>query len=135
MKIQPILLQHLQCKCKICKNSPIPVELLENSEKLLKQLRSISIVFNSNVIIHSAIRCKSHNTFVNGALHSYHMQALACDISIAGIKSNALLNKLLNYCIEYRSDINMIIMYDKFVHIDLRPGKFKVLNYSTKWII
>lgn len=71
------------------------------------------------VIITSGYRTPSWNEKSNGAKYSYHMRGMAADIRVDGISAKELANKLD----EIVPDECGIIVYNTWVHFDVRTGK------------
>lgn len=71
------------------------------------------------VIVTSGYRTPEHNKKVNGAKYSYHMRGMAADIRVNGISPKELAKKLN----EIVPDECGIIVYDNWVHFDVRTGK------------
>lgn len=71
------------------------------------------------VIITSGYRTPEWNKKCNGAKYSYHMRGMAADIRVDGISAKELANKLD----EIVPDGCGIIVYNSWVHFDVRTGK------------
>lgn len=71
------------------------------------------------VIINSGYRTPEWNKKCNGAKYSYHMRGMAADIRVNGISAKELANKLN----EIIPDECGIIVYNNWVHFDVRTGK------------
>lgn len=70
------------------------------------------------IIITSGYRTPTHNAKVGGAKYSYHMRGMAVDIKVNGKTSKEVakaLDKLVGGC--------GIIVYESWVHFDVRDGK------------
>lgn len=71
------------------------------------------------IIVTSGYRTPSWNAKCSGAKYSYHMRGMAADIKVNGMKAKELAKKLdeivPNGC--------GIIVYDSWVHFDVRDGK------------
>ena len=82
------------------------------------KLQAIRDHFGAAVTINSGYRTKSYNAQVGGAKLSYHMKGQAFDIVVAGHTplEVAQFAKTLN--------LNGIILYNSFVHVDSRPTKY-----------
>lgn len=92
------------CKCGQCKN------ILVDSE-LVSRLQQIRDHFGVPVNISSGYRCKTHNAAVGGDPGSSHMEGMAADIYLPGVKPSevALYAESIG--------IRRIGKYDDFVHI------------------
>lgn len=73
------------------------------------------------VIITSGYRTPTRNKEVGGAKYSYHMRGMAADIRVDGIKPKELANKL-NAIVP---DECGIIVYNNWVHFDVRTSKYR----------
>lgn len=71
------------------------------------------------VIITSGYRTPEWNKKCNGAKYSYHMRGMAADIRVDGMSAKELA-KELDKIIEGSCGI---IVYDSWVHFDVRDGK------------
>lgn len=70
------------------------------------------------IIITSGYRTPTHNAKVGGAKYSYHMRGMAVDIRVKGKSAKEVakaLDKIVNGC--------GIIVYESWVHFDVREGK------------
>ena len=73
---------------------------------------------NNPIIITSGYRTPAHNAKVGGAKYSYHMRGMAVDIRVNGISPKEVakaLDKIVGNC--------GIIVYESWVHFDVRDGK------------
>ena len=71
------------------------------------------------VIITSGYRTPEWNAKCGGAKYSYHMRGMAADIRVNGMSAKEIANKLN----EIVPDECGIIVYNTWVHFDVRPGK------------
>lgn len=71
------------------------------------------------IIITSGYRTPEWNKKCNGAKYSYHMRGMAADIRVDGMSAKELANKLN----EIVPDGCGIIVYNNWVHFDVRSGK------------
>lgn len=76
--------------------------------------------FNKPIIINSAYRCVSHNTKVGGVPRSYHIQGMAVDIVIPGIKPLELYDTIAQMMHAGLILKGGISLYPTFVHYDIR---------------
>ena len=70
------------------------------------------------IIITSGYRTPTHNAKVGGAKYSYHMRGMAVDIRVNGISAKEIakaIDKIVDGC--------GIIVYESWVHFDVREGK------------
>ena len=101
------------CKCG-CGQDTIDAQLLE----VLVDLR---YRFHSPVIVNSGNRCIKHNMDVGGTQYSYHLRSKAADINVTGFAPKAVYKYLDE---EYFNTFG-IILYNTFVHIDVRESKYR----------
>ena len=73
------------------------------------------------IIITSGYRTPEWNKKCNGAKYSYHMRGMAADIKVNGISAKELAKKL-NEIVPDECGCG-IIVYENWVHFDVRTGK------------
>lgn len=108
--------EHFQAKEFACKDGSY--ELLLCTE-LLEVLETIRNHFKAPCIINSGYRTPSHNRKIKGAANSYHCKGMAADIVIKGHSTKEVA--------EYAKSIldnGGVIIYNNFVHIDVRERVF-----------
>lgn len=105
----------------------------DGSDKILidvsfvqNKLQAIRNHFGVAVTINSGYRTESYNTKVGGAKSSYHMKGQAFDIVVAGHTPL----EVAQYA--QTLDINGIIQYNGFVHMDSRPSRYWARNDNGK---
>lgn len=86
------------------------------------KLQTIRNHFGAAVTINSGYRTESYNTKVSGAKASYHMKGQAFDIVVEGHTPL----EVAQYA--QTLDINGIIQYNGFVHVDSRPSRYWARN-------
>lgn len=84
-------------------------------------LQFIRTHFDSIVDITSGYRCTTHNTKVGGAKNSYHKKGYAADIVVRGISPK----EVYAFLCKMFPDGYGFILYDNFVHIDVRNRKYR----------
>lgn len=101
----------------------------DGSDKILidvdfvkNKLQAIRNHFGAAVTINSGYRTESYNTKVGGAKASYHMKGQAFDIVVEGHTPL----EVAQYA--QTLDINGIIQYNGFVHVDSRPSRYWARN-------
>lgn len=82
------------------------------------KLQPIRDHFGAAVTINSGYRTEEYNSKVGGAKSSYHMKGQAFDIVVAGHTPLEVAQYAQSL------DINGIIQYNSFVHIDSRPSRY-----------
>ena len=93
-----------RCKCGKCKKALI-------DDVLVAQLQAIRDHFGASVNITSGYRCAAHNAAVGGNSESSHMQGMAADIVVSGVKPQAVAR------FAESMGIVRVGLYDDFVHI------------------
>lgn len=90
------------------------------------KLQAIRDHFGAPVTVNSAYRTESYNKKIGGAKSSYHMKGQAFDIVVKGRTplEVARYAQTLN--------INGIIQYNGFVHVDSRPARYWARNDNGK---
>lgn len=110
------LTKHFKVKEFACKDGSQVIFIDDCLYTILDILRN---KLGKPVIITSGYRTPEWNKKCNGAKYSYHMRGMAADIRVNGISAKELAKKLdeiiPNGC--------GIIVYDSWVHFDVRDGK------------
>jgi uncharacterized protein YcbK (DUF882 family) len=107
-----------------CKDgTPVPEELFPNVETLAQQLQVIRDCIGEPLQILSGYRSPAHNAKVGGKKNSYHMKAMAADLTCKSLtpkKLHALIETLIaNKKIKQGG----LGLYPGFVHYDIRGVK------------
>lgn len=110
------LARHFKVKEFACRNGSQVVFIDEYLVSVLDILRH---KIGKPVIITSGYRTPEWNAKCGGAKYSYHMRGMAADIRVDGISPKELANKLN----EIVPDECGIIVYNNWVHFDVRTGK------------
>jgi len=101
----------------------MPKEVLNNVQKLANQLQIIRNKVNVPITINSAYRCPKHNSIINGAKSSQHLQAKASDIVIEGYSNDDvadLIEELISSGDILQGGLGR---YNSFTHYDIRKTK------------
>ncbi len=86
---------------------------------LLIQLEILRMYYKKPITITSGFRCKKHNSELQGAaVKSFHLQGMAADINISGVKPS----KIYEYA-NFLFNGGGVGKYPGFTHIDCRPYK------------
>lgn len=101
------------CRCG-CGFAAVDKELLD----LLEEVRRS---FASPVVITSGCRCEAHNQAVGGAPGSYHVKGMAADIQVQGVRPDTV----YTYINRMYPDRYGLKLYETWVHLDVRPGKWR----------
>ena len=111
--------REFRCKCGQCKTALV-------DDILVFQLQAIRNRFGASVNITSGYRCAAHNKAVGGDPHSSHMQGMAADIVVTGVKPKAVA--------EFAESMGIarVGLYDSFVHIGSGDVKRFWLGHAGK---
>ena len=93
-------------------------EIFIDTDLIKNQLQNIRNHFAKPINIVSAYRTSTYNKKIGGATNSYHVKGQAIDFNITGITPN----EIAKFC--EKMNLNGIIQYNNFVHIDSRPTKY-----------
>lgn len=110
------LAKHFRVKEFACRNGSQVVFIDDYLVSILDILRN---KIAKPVIITSGYRTPEWNAKCNGAKYSYHMRGMAADIRVDGMSAKELAKKLN----EIVPDGCGIIVYNTWVHFDVRTGK------------
>jgi len=107
-----------------CKDgSPVPVELMPNVELLAKNLQVLRDHLGEPIHINSGYRSPEHNKKVGGEKNSYHMKAMAADITCKSKTPKQLAAIIEKLIAEKKMKQGGIGIYPGFVHYDVRGFK------------
>lgn len=110
------LTEHFKVKEFACKDGSQIVFIDRYLVSILDILRN---QIGKPIIITSGYRTPEWNKKCNGAKYSYHMRGMAADIRVNGMNAKELANKLDKII----PDGCGIIVYNNWVHFDVRTGK------------
>lgn len=110
------LARHFKVKEFSCRDGSQVVFIDEYLVSVLDILRH---KIGKPVIITSGYRTPEWNAKCGGAKYSYHMRGMAADIRVDGMSAKEIANKLN----EIVPDGCGIIVYNNWVHFDVRTGK------------
>lgn len=110
------LTKHFKVKEFACKDGSPVVFIDDYLVSILDILRN---KIGKPVIITSGYRTPTRNSYVGGAKYSYHMRGMAADIQVKSMNAKELAKKLD----EIVPDGCGIIVYNNWVHFDVRSGK------------
>ena len=116
-----------------CKDGTIvPIQYLQNMYLLVQVLEYLRGYFKAPITINSAYRTESHNKAVGGAVSSFHLRCEAVDFRVKDVKPLEVfkvLQKLMSV-----NDIpkGAIILYNNFVHYDIRGHMIVIDNRTCK---
>lgn len=108
----------------MCKDgSPVPLPLIPNVEKLAKNLQVLRDHLGEPLTILSGYRSPAHNAKVGGKKNSYHMKALAADLSCKSKTPKQLHSIIEKLIAERKMNQGGLGLYPGFVHYDVRGTK------------
>ena len=110
------LTEHFKVKEFACKDGTPIVFVDDYLCSILEILRN---KIGNPIIINSGYRTPEWNKKCNGAKYSYHMRGMAADIRANRVSAKELARKLD----EIVPDGCGIIVYESWVHFDVRTGK------------
>ena len=108
--------KHFKVKEFACKDGSQIVFIDRYLVSILEILRN---QIGKPIIITSGYRTPEWNKKCDGAKYSYHMRGMAADIRVNGMSAKEIANKLN----EVIPDGCGIIVYNNWVHFDVRTGK------------
>ena len=85
----------------------------------LAVLEEVRQHFNASVVINSGCRCANWNKQVGGEPNSYHMQARAADIAVAGVPPSRVADFVENGPLKGEGGVGR---YNTFTHVDTRSN-------------
>ena len=103
--------------------TPVPKELIPNVEKLAKNLQVLRDHLGEPLRILSAYRTPEHNAKVGGKKNSFHMKAIAADISCRSKTPKQLHSIIEKLIAERKMNQGGLGLYPGFVHYDCRGTK------------
>jgi uncharacterized protein YcbK (DUF882 family) len=100
--------------------TPVPESLLGNVEALAGQLQILRDYLGERIIISSAYRHANYNKKIGGKSNSYHLKAMAADITVKS-KTPRQLKAIVEKLIEQKKlKFGGIGLYPGFLHVDIR---------------
>lgn len=103
----------------------VPTELIPNVKELAENLQVLRDEIGEPIHINSGYRTPEHNKSVGGKPNSYHMKAMAADItskSFTPKQIHAKIEKLISSGMMKQGGIGL---YKGFVHYDIRGRKVR----------
>lgn len=99
----------------------MPAKAKLNLLRLIKNLEVIRAELgNRPIIIASGYRSPAHNAAINGAKNSQHMQGLAADFKVQGLRPAAVAKKIKALMDEGKIEPGGLKAYASWVHYDIR---------------
>jgi uncharacterized protein YcbK (DUF882 family) len=100
--------------------TPVPDALLKNVEALAEQLQILRNHLGERIMISSAYRHLAYNKKIGGKSNSYHLKAMAADITVK-TKTPRQLKAIVEKLIEQKKlKFGGIGLYAGFLHVDIR---------------
>lgn len=110
-----------------CKDgSPVPGDLLDNVELLAKNLQVLRDHLGEPIHINSGYRTPAYNTKVGGKPKSYHLRAMAGDLTTKSKTPKQLAAVIEKLIAAKKMKQGGIGIYPGFVHYDVR-------GYKARW--
>ena len=107
-----------------CKDgTPVPNDLIPNVELLAKNLQVLRDHLGEPIHINSGYRSPAHNAKVGGKKNSYHMKAMAADITCKSKTPKQLAAIIEKLIAAKKMKQGGIGIYPGFVHYDVRGSK------------
>lgn len=107
-----------------CKDgTPVPSDLIPNVELLAKNLQVLRDHLGEPIHINSGYRSPAHNAKVGGKKNSYHMKAMAADITCKSKTPKQLAAIIEKLIAAKKMKQGGLGIYPGFVHFDVRRDK------------
>jgi len=107
-----------------CKDgTPVPDELKSNVQTLAEQLQILRDYLNEPIHINSGYRTPAYNKKIGGKPNSYHMKAMAADITVKSKTPKQLASVVEKLIANGSLKIGGIGVYSGFIHVDIRKVK------------
>jgi uncharacterized protein YcbK (DUF882 family) len=107
-----------------CKDgTPVPKELIPNAQLLANNLQVLRDHLGEPVHVNSGYRSPEHNTKVGGKKNSYHMKAMAGDLTCKSKTPKQLAAVIEKLISAKKMKQGGIGIYPGFVHYDVRGTK------------
>lgn len=108
-------------------NKPVSDEHMENVRFTAFRMDTVRALINRPILINSWFRCKSLNSAVGGSVSSQHLDGVAVDFKVNGMKPKQVMEIILKSGISF----DQLIIYDSFIHISFK----KTLKEERKQLI
>jgi uncharacterized protein YcbK (DUF882 family) len=107
-----------------CKDgTPVPNDLVTNVELLAKNLQVLRDHLGEPIHVNSGYRSPTHNEKVGGKKQSYHLKAMAADITCKSKTPKQLAAIIEKLIAERKMKQGGLGIYPGFVHYDVRRDK------------
>ena len=106
-----------------CKDgTQVPDELKSNVQALAEQLQILRDYLNEPIHINSGYRTPAYNKKIGGKPNSYHMKAMAADITVKSKTPKQLASVVEKLIANGSLKIGGIGVYPGFIHVDTRKA-------------
>jgi uncharacterized protein YcbK (DUF882 family) len=105
-------------KCK--DGSPVPDELIENTQLLCENLQVLRNHINKPIRVISGYRSPKYNRRIGGAKKSQHMVAMAADIKVTGMSPAEVKAAIIELIKDGKMMKGGVGLYKTFTHYDVR---------------
>jgi uncharacterized protein YcbK (DUF882 family) len=119
-------LQEFRCK----DGTDVPEELMENVEKLAKNLQVLRDHIQKPITIISGYRTPEYNKKCGGVKRSQHLLAKAADIIVKDMTSLEVRDIVIQLIKEGKMDPGGVGIYPTFVHYDVRGRNARWGSYK-----
>lgn len=112
--------------------APYPPEWVQGRLRpLCEALEVIRAALGGRAVkVGSGYRDEAYNKAIGGARASQHMAGRAADVTVAGVNARNVHNVVLSLCMEGKLPmVKGLGRYEKFTHVDVRPGT-KLVRWS-----
>lgn len=107
-----------------CKDgTPVPKDLLPNVQLLAKNLQVLRDYLGESIHVNSGYRTPAYNAKVGGKKNSYHMKAMAGDLTTKSKTPKQLAAIIEKLIAEKKMKQGGLGIYPGFVHYDVRGTK------------
>ena len=103
----------------------VPYDLKDKVQALAEQLQILRDYLNEPIHINSGYRTPAYNKKIGGKPNSYHMKAMAADISVKSKTPKQLASVVEKFISNGTLKIGGIGVYKGFIHVDTRKGKVR----------
>ena len=119
-------LQEFRCK----DGTDVPEELMENVEKLAKNLQVLRDHIQKPITIISGYRTPEYNKKCGGVKRSQHLLAKAADIIVKDMTSLEVRDTIIQLIKEGKMDPGGVGIYPTFTHYDVRGRNARWGSYK-----
>lgn len=119
-------LQEFRCK----DGTDVPEELMENVEKLAKNLQVLRDHIQKPITIISGYRTPEYNKKCGGVKRSQHLLAKAADIIVKDMTSLEVRDTIIQLIKEGKMDPGGVGIYPTFTHYDVRGKNARWGSYK-----